>query len=540
MCCLSFFNCLGKRLDLFVLSIGLLTFLSWRLLRYLRYLQQEEYKPSRFLDWLKHNSAYDKKASLAGTLLFINFINLEAGVLVNLFLGIILIYFAYSEPDPRSTGKKFLVLTKRAKAIYTTSLFLLFLIFILTLLSSLLENYLYFVILIQSPPLLLIFAVLILSGKEKSVQNALKNEAKKKFLEINPYTIGVTGSFGKTSVKNLLGDILSMSLGPTFWPQKGINTEMGITREIRERMNEYDKYAVIEMGAYHMGSIQRLCEFTPVNAAIVTAVHFVHLERFGGFEEVYKAKSELPQNVPDDGILVLNGDNPGSRRMSTEFKKSQTLLYGLEKNLGHLDVFMYDLETKIEGTSFSIMWKEKSYEGFTKMHGRGALSNILGCFTMACALGAKPELVLAVIRDIAPVSNRLEVKDYKNFIQVNDAYNSNPQGFLYALEVIRDLPGKRRILLTPGMIELGHKVYEENKNIAKVAASICDLVIIVNETNKKALMEGLMEGNLSQDKIKYFATRDEALSYYQGIREDGDILLLENDLPDLHEFLEVF
>ena len=218
-------------------------------------------------------------------------------------------------------------------------------------------------------------------------------EAHNKFLSINPYAIGVTGSFGKTSVKNLLGDILSLSLGPTFWPQKGVNTEMGITREIRERMNEYDKYAVIEMGAYHEGSIQKLCNLTPIKAGIVTAVHLVHLERFGGEEEVYRAKSELPRNVPEDGVLVVNGDNAGARKMATEFKKSQTFIYGLEKNLGHLDSVMQDLVTQRDGTSFSILLKVKNILDY-EMHGRGALSNILGCFTMACALVPSLKLFL--------------------------------------------------------------------------------------------------------------------------------------------------
>lgn len=540
MCNSSFFDCILSRLDIFVLSIGMLVFISRRILRYLRYFQQEEYTPSRFIDWLKQNNAYDTRASLAGILLFLHYVSPDAAPLANLLLGLFLFYYSYVEPDPTVSGKKLLVMTQRARAIYKVAFLLLGMIFLISIFGNSVENYIYYVILVQSPPILLIASVLLLSGKEKRVQEELRNEAKEKFLKINPYTIGVTGSFGKTSVKNLLGEILSLSVGPTFWPQKGVNTEMGITREIRERMNEYDKYAVIEMGAYHMGSIQKLCHLTPVSAAIVTAVHFVHLERFGGFEEVYKAKSELPQSVPDDGILVLNGDNAGARKMASEFKKNKTYLYGLETSYGHLDAVMTDVHTTIEGTSFSVLWEEQKFSGFTKMHGRGALSNILGCFTMACALGAKPELVLAVIRDIPPVSNRLEVKDYKHFIQINDAYNSNPQGFLYALEVMRELPGKRRILLTPGMIELGHKVDEENKNIAKIAAGICDMVIIVNEVNKKSLMQGLKEGNMGDERIKYFSTRDEALAFYQKIREEGDILLLENDLPDLHEFHEVF
>ena len=174
------------------------------------------------------------------------------------------------------------------------------------------------------------------------------------------------------------------------------------------------------------------------------------------------------------------------------------------------------------------------------MHGRGALSNLLACFTMACSLGADPEVVLAVIHNIPPVSNRLEVKDYGSFLQINDAYNSNPQGFTYALQVLKELPAKRRILMTPGMIELGDKCFEENRALAQYAASVCDLVIVVNRYNKDAWLRGLSDGGLKNEQVQYFETRDEGLQYFNRIRSEGDSLLLENDLPDLLEFSEVF
>ncbi len=106
--------------------------------------------------------------------------------------------------------------------------------------------------------------------------------------------------------------------------------------------------------------------------------------------------------------------------------------------------------------------------------------------------------------------------------------------------MLKELPGKRRILITPGMIELGEKCFEENRSVATTAAAVCDLVVVVNRTNKEAWLTGLSEGNLTGEKVQYFETRDEALNYFNRIREEGDILLLENDLPDLLEFSEKF
>jgi UDP-N-acetylmuramoyl-tripeptide--D-alanyl-D-alanine ligase len=522
------------------LSIGLTAFVFKRMLRYLRYLQQEEYKAIGFFQWLFSNRAFDKRGSFVGLFGFLSPFFYEIGYFVPLFQGVFLIILAFYEPDPRFFGKKKLLITKRANAIYLTSLFVFLVLFFLVIYSQLIQNPFLPVIIAQMPPFLLIFSTFLLSPKERMVKNRFRNEASNKFLAIHPYTIGVTGSFGKTSVKNMLGEILTASLGPTFWPQAGVNTEMGITREIRERMNEYDKYAVIEMGAYYIGSIKKLCEFTPVNAAIVTAVHLMHLERFGGEEEVYQAKSELPKAVPSDGILVFNGDNAGTRLMAGEIKRKQTFLYGLDNKKGHLDAYLCDIVISKLGTSFSIHWEGKKYQGFTKMHGRGALSNLVGSFTMACALGAKPEMVLAVIRDLNPVSNRLEVKFYAKFIQINDAYNSNPEGFLHALEVMRDLPGERRILITPGMIELGEKQYSENLRLGKEAGKVCDIILVVNEVNKEPFMKGLGEVGIPENRSLYFATRDEALVYYESIRKENDILLLENDLTDIYECEEGF
>lgn len=523
-----------------ILATGLGLFLAKRLLRYLRYFQQEEYSPRRFIAWLLQRRAWDRSGSIIALFGVAGLICQSCTPFIPLLMGICYAVLGIRESDPREEGKKKLVLTQRARWIWVVAFIQALILALGAALVQGIAQIPVLVVVSQLPPFLLITAVIALIPREKALQKKLKDEAHRKFMSINPFSIGVTGSFGKTSVKNLLGEILTQSLGPTFWPQAGVNTEMGITREIRERMNSYDRFAVIEMGAYHRGSIARLCRLTPVKAGIVTAVHLMHLERFGSEQDIYQAKSELPQHVPADGLLIVNGDNPGARRMATEFPRAQNLIYGLDRSKGPLDVVLEDIVTERDGTSFSILWKEQKYAGRMKMHGRGALSNIAGCFTMACALGADPLVVLAVVRNIPPVSNRLEVKDHGSFIQINDAYNSNPQGFRYALEVLRDLPGQRRILVTPGMIELGDQQYEENRKVAVEAAKICDTVVVVNRENREALCRGLEEGGLAREKIQCFERRDEALQYVLQHRQPGDILLLENDLPDLHEFSEIF
>jgi UDP-N-acetylmuramoyl-tripeptide--D-alanyl-D-alanine ligase len=295
-----------------------------------------------------------------------------------------------------------------------------------------------------------------------------------------------------------------------------------------------------------------MCSLTPPNAALVTAVGEMHLERFGSAENVFQAKSELPQALPNNGLLVLNGDYEYCRKMAANTAAERIFFYGLDEDLGHLDAFMYNIKPGDKGTAFTIRWLGQEYAGFTQLLGRPMLSNVLGCFTMACAVGLNPELVIAVLRNVKAESNRLEParspissmlakvngKPPKQgtVLRLNDAYNSNPKGFAGALEVLETVAGKRKILVTPGMIELGERQFDENKAAAHKASSICDLVIVVGKTNEKALLDGLNEGGMAQEKFKTMDSMADALSYLAvDYCEDGDVVLIENDLPDLYE-----
>jgi UDP-N-acetylmuramoyl-tripeptide--D-alanyl-D-alanine ligase len=213
-------------------------------------------------------------------------------------------------------------------------------------------------------PLILVVSNALLDPYEKDLQEGFANEARKILSSVHPFVIGITGSYGKTSSKVILTDILN-SVSPTFTTPRSINSYMGVTREIRERMKPHHKYAVIEMGAYYTGSIKRMCSLTPPNAAIVTAVGAMHLERFGSQENVFKAKSELPEALPKDGILVINGDYDYCRKMGENHKDKRVFVYGLDEEKGPVDALMYDIEPTEKGTNFAIRWQGKVYTGST-------------------------------------------------------------------------------------------------------------------------------------------------------------------------------
>jgi UDP-N-acetylmuramoyl-tripeptide--D-alanyl-D-alanine ligase len=534
-------------LILAIVASSVILFYVRRSLRYLQFFQQEEYNSQRFVNWWLEKRAFDTRGSLValitGGISMAVAAYLWGTVAVSLLGGMVLIAAAWTEDDPRKVGKIKLNMTDRLTAIYQLSiaLYSLVVIGILTLIvcfgfGAAPILWLVTLTLIQSTPLWIMLANAMLWPAEEKKQQAFLSEAKEILADYDPYVIGITGSYGKTSTKAILGSLLE-AIEPTFWTPGSINTEMGITRQIRENLKRQQRLAIIEMGAYQMGSISKLCRLTPPDAGLVTAVGVMHLERFGGAENIYKAKCELPKALPAEGLLVCNGDNPGARQMATDCPKARTLLYGLEPNLGHLDCWMSDIVATMQGTTFNLHWQEQIYPGFTKLLGVPMLSNLVGAFAMCCALGKSPEYVMAAIRSIEPANNRLNLRKNGDGFILDDSYNSNPIGFVSALEVLGTLAGGRKILMTPGMVELGEIQAAENRQAALKAAEICDLVILVGDTNRAALRSGLNDGGLPAAQILEFDNRDLALAHLMDakFRQPGDLILIENDLPDLYE-----
>jgi len=495
---------------LLILAINF--FLFRRLRRYLRYLQQDDYDAVRFLKWVFKTLAFDKRGSILAL----------AGLIFPSILAIGYLILALFEKNPEHYGKKPLIRTKRAARILWTAFLLL------ALLSLTLPP----IILCQLPPFMLAFAVILLSFDEKKRQKKLLRRAKLRFLEVNPQVIGITGSYGKTSTKHLLSKLLNLTLGTTFHPEKGVNTPMGITREIREKLQPKTQYAVIEMAAYGPGSISRLCNLTPPHGAIITSIGLAHLERFGSQETIRKTKSELAAAVPQDGFLILNGDDPNCRQIGKDHPKKTMIYYGFNDDLGPLD-----LKLLLEGTKLQLEWKGKRYTSEMPVMGKPLLANAGASFAAACHLGACPELAASALPHLGSVENRLTVEKAGEITYLHDAYNSNPSGFSAAIEVLQKTPGKRKILMTPGMVELGGLQYAENERVASHAQ--VDLALIVGETNREPLTKGLLN-HVPKESIHQFNTRDEAFHFLKSICESGDVILIENDLPDLYEAKEAF
>lgn len=510
------------------------TYLAWRRsLAYLRYFQQEGYEAIRFLQWANIRSLTDPAFWLAVVCAFL--CAWQSGVAVAAFLvGAVLL--GLLQPDPRRSGKIPLRLTWRATRVLAVTL-------VLATTSWMLAADVYSADGIQAPliassivfalfPLVMVLADLVLVPYERHVQRAYEADAVRRVAEARPLIIGITGSYGKSSSKAMLAHILQCH-APTLAASGSINTLMGVTRHIREELVNGHQYMVVEMGAFKTGSIRRLCQLTPPSAGLITAVGDMHLERFGSLEAIVKAKGELAAALPPGGVLVVNADSPGALKIARGAAQCRVLLYG--------ETSGEDLATRVEqvrfsrqGTSFVLRTPTAVYECVTPLLGRPIIMNLAGAFTLATALGVDPAIAVASLRTLKPVSNRLEVVEENGITWIRDAYNSNQFGFRAAIEVAAALPAGKRVLVTPGVIELGPQQFEVNRALSREASAVCDHTIVVSDTNRAAFVAGHRDAG-REPKLVVVDRRDEAFRWLKEHATEGDLVILENDLPDLYE-----
>lgn len=503
-----------------------------RMLAYLRYFQQDGYDALRFARWVKGRSLTDP-ALFAALGTFVLAPTTPAGATFG-FAAVAAVLIAV-QPDPQRSGKIRLNLTSRAKRVLALALVLTAVLWIVIaaiggdrLQSSLAASAATLVVL----PALLAVSNLLLSPLEQELQNRYRLDAQQRVRAINPFVVGITGSYGKSSAKSMLGHILRTK-APTLAASGSINTLMGVTRHIRDELVFGHEFMVVEMGAYQVGSIRKLCELTPPSAALITAVGEMHLERFGSKEAIVKAKGELADALPPGGVLVVNADSPGALAIAQRAVHCRVSLYGESPRPG-LATRVANMTFSRKGTTFTLETASGPVSCFTPLLGRPIILNLAGAFTLAEAVGVDRAVIVAALRTLKPVPNRLEVVEDNGVTWIRDAFNSNPIGFRAALEVAAALPAKRRFLMTPGVIELGDEQFAANRALATDAAAVCDTTIVVADQNRDAFIRGFRDAG-AETSLVALDTREQAFAYLRERQQEGDLVILENDLPDLHE-----
>jgi len=517
--------------------IGFVVFAARRLLTYLHIFQQEEYDGPRFLRWLLHNGAFDRRLSLAIVVVFA--VQLIVGKsapdwLFPALIGIACLGAAAVERDPRKDAKKPLAMTARAKRIYGVSLGLLVAVGATAALTT--DIALVWLLPVQLVPVALAAATLLLAPSEARVQRHYWQEAHVTLTRVDPIVIAVTGSYGKTSVKHILGHVLETA-APTLITPGSVNTAMGIARIVREQLRPHHRYLVVEMGAYGIGSIARLCALTPPKLGIITAIGKAHYERFKTLDVVARAKFELAEAAhANDGTAIIASDTLQFDwpRRYIEAHRDRVVTVGPEADA---DLALRSLRQDPDGIAAEIVWRGATYQLKAPLFGEHQGRNIALAFATACSLGLAPADVIASLRSTPQIAHRLEVKRQGDgTIVIDDAYNSNPVGFASALGLLDALrpPGGRRILVTPGMVELGAAHQEEHERIGRLAAEHVDVLLAVAPQRVEPLAAAFAAA-APEREIVPCAGFAEARQWLDHNLAGSDVVLIENDLPDLYE-----
>ena len=379
---------------------------------------------------------------------------------------------------------------------------------------------------------IVITALILLIPVEKCINRKYWNEAAK-ILKGMPdlKIVGITGSYGKTSTKHFLERILSEKYDVVITPGS-YNTTMGVIRTVREIIKPYNKIFICEMGAKQKGDIKEICDLVHPSIGIVTAVGSMHLETFKTIENVQSTKFELVDSLPSDGLAVVNDDFEYCKNRKVDNVKCDRYTTNPELS-GKEDYWIEDIKYSGSGSTFTVKGKDGfSLELTTKVLGDCNVSNILAAVIVARYLGVSDSEIKRGVATIEPVEHRLSMKHTPGGVTIlDDAFNSNPDGSRMALEVLKQFTGGKRIVVTPGMVELGHRQKELNEKFGEYIAESCDIAIVVGHYNREAITRGIEKGEF-KGKLYEVDSFNEAQKLVNPMLQPGDTILYENDLPD--------
>lgn len=499
--------------------------------RHLQMLQQNSYFASRYRGWLKSSFSFLKILPFAAMILLLVFgltFGEDTFTESMLFFSAIALWLGVIALKKNNSSIKKLVFTARIKrTIAFSAAFLLVFAVLGLVFNGLIKCIILgaFYILTFAPPLVTFISLFALKPVEKIISNYYINDAKKLLASSkNLKVVGITGSYGKTGTKYILSRLLSEKYNVLMTPES-FNTPMGVVRTIREKLRGDTEIFVCEMGAKNIGDIKEICDIVNPDCGIITSVGPQHLETFLKVENVLKTKFELRNAVTKKGGFVLaNGDNEYIA------KEEKVTLYGTKENA---EFKAQNIKGGRNGVTFDLVFGNEQITVSSKLLGSHNVLNITGAAALAYKMGVSLKDIAFAISRLSPVEHRLEMKSsVKGSLLIDDAYNANPEGSLEAVKVLSSFEGMKKVIITPGLVELGDKEFEYNKELGKAAAKVCDKLIFVGENRSKPLKEGAVEQGFNEENLFVAKSFMEAMEIYTQFADSNTIVLLENDLPD--------
>ena len=517
----------------------------------LHIIQLEGYNSDKYINWMVNNKnkVHTKNDKIYAAILIVFstvliIISPIESPIYPLIYSIISLLFFLINAKSKEEAKKPLVFTPRAKRLYAISIFLVLFDLILTLLivKWITKDILsYFPLWAGILTIIYYFSSFYTYGAnyiakplEEKINKEYYIQASEKIKKMNVNSVGITGSYGKTSTKFITETILKEKYRVLKTPES-YNTPMGISKIINNELtDDYDVF-IAELGATKTGDIDEVAKLTNPKIGIITSIGPCHLETFKSIDNIMRTKYELIENLPDDGIAIFNYDNEYVKRLADKTFKEK-LLYGID-NIEDTDVFATNIHVDSLGSSFSLCIKSLGViECRTKLLGKHNILNILGGAAIASVLGLSLDEIKRGISNLETVEHRLQLIDNGlGILVIDDAFNSNPDGAKAALDVLNSFTDRRKIIVTPGMVELGDIEETENFKFGEQIASVCDIAILVGKKRTLPIYQGMKKHNFNEDNLYVVNSLNEATEILKTLTKVNDVVLFENDLPDTYD-----
>jgi UDP-N-acetylmuramoyl-tripeptide--D-alanyl-D-alanine ligase len=544
--------------------------------RLLHLFQLEHYEGARLILWLRRRGELFAAREMAvATVLFAGALAASSsgsGWLCGALLLAVVPFAALGVGDWRRPAVKPLVFTDRAKRLWAlamapSALVVLAAIVVVALdetstasLGILLAGGL---LSLAAAPWVLLAANLLLRPVQGAINRRYVHRARRSLSAWDPLVVGITGSYGKTTTKFCVGAVLEADR-PTLVTPESYNSFLGVIRTINEHLRSSHRAFVVEMGMFRRGDIAELCDLVHPTVGVLTAIGPMHLERLGSIEQIAAAKGELLDALPPHGHFVTNAEDPRCLELAARATVPVTLFaiddhrtrgtvaaaspgvpvtqstpHPSPRMPAHVQVIARDVRLADGRTHFNLHLDGPHSSPVAisaGLLGRHNVSNLLAAAAVGRVLGIPPTLIAEGLAGVQAPDHRLQPihNGRAGVIVIDDAYNSNPDGAAAALEVLGEHPATRRLLVTPGMVELGDMEEDLNRRFGEQAASVCDVAILVGSARTAPIQAGLEAAGADPSSVHVVGDIGEATALLGSLTRPGDVILFENDLPDTY------
>ncbi|MGN6372491.1 MAG: Mur ligase family protein [Solirubrobacteraceae bacterium] len=521
--------------------------LAGRQHRLLHLFQLEHYEPARLLLWLRRRNERFQSRELVGLGALYAAAVADMGAGSAWFAGALLLastpVAALGVRDLRREAVKPLVFTDRARRLFVVALLPAFMLTLAAMAvavvgistASLAVLLALALLLLAGAPWVLLAANRALAPVQRGINRRFVQRAQRSLSDCSPLVIGITGSYGKTTTKFCVGSVLGEDRSTLVTPES-YNSLLGVTRTINEQLRPNHEAFVVEMGMFRRGDITELCELVHPKIGVITAIGPMHLERLGSIEAIAAAKAELLQALPSDGHFITNADDHRCLRLAGEAHVPVTL-FGVRS--ASAQVLARNIRLQDGRTLFDLHLDgpgSPSTPVSAELLGEHNVLNLLAAAAVGHALGIAPGRIASGIARVQAPAHRLQPIHNRaaRIVVIDDAYNSNPEGARAALSVLQQHPAERRMLVTPGMVELGEQEQELNRSFGEQAGAVCDLAILVGPARTRPIREGLLAAGMGEHDVHVVRDITDATALLSRLTRAGDVVLFENDLPDTY------